>query len=72
MHILPNTQQMKTHVNEDCAMVRRACRYQVVGCKFEVSGLSHFARMHVRLFARCKLQYNYTILKVATQYTALI
>ena len=30
-------QQMKTHVNEDCAMVRRTCRYQIVGCKFEVS-----------------------------------
>ena len=29
---------MKTHVKEDCAMVRRTCRYQAVGCKFEGSG----------------------------------
>ena len=38
--ILLNRQQMKTHVKEDCAMVRRTCRYQAVGCKFEVSRFS--------------------------------
>ena len=37
---------MKTHVNEDCTMVRRACLYQVVGCKFEVSGLSALLCMY--------------------------
>ena len=42
LHItfVPNPQQMKTHVKEDCAMVRRTCRYQAVGCKFEVRRLT--------------------------------
>ena len=40
--ILHNPQQMKTHVKEDCAMVRRTCRYQAVGCKFEVSGVTKY------------------------------
>ena len=41
VHMFPIcTQQIKAHVNEVCVMVRRNCRYEAIGCKFEVSGLT--------------------------------